>query len=222
MQIALGEGWVNLDTWPLEWVRNHNALPIFQVRKIYFPLYLEIQNGINCPGNTSLTPVLLPIISLTLSKWFKIYFLKIKLSVWFPEVICFPERTSESLLLLWSEEDISTKLITSSCPTVGSVLLVTKIMIWSVPLNVLWKGMSAMHFPLSLPGNSLIHPICNVSFTHWLSSFSSKWESNTVVLVISRIFKENFFFANSKCSVIFKVTQTVKEPLLCHFLNQGS
>ena len=68
MQIALGEGWVNLDICPLEWVRNHNALPIFQVRKIYFPLHLEIQNGINCPAHTSPAPVLFHIVSLTLRK----------------------------------------------------------------------------------------------------------------------------------------------------------
>ena len=190
MQIALGEGWVNLDIWPLEWVRNHNTLPIFQVKKIYFPLHLEIQNGINCQGHTSPNPVLLSIVSLTLSKWFKIYFPKIKLSGLFPQVNWFPERTIESVLLLWSKENIRTKVITSSCPTVGSVLLVTKSMIWSVPLNVLWKGRSALHFPLSLPRHSLIHPICNVSFTHWLRSFSGKWESKTVVLVISRNFKE--------------------------------
>ena len=112
MQIALGEGWVNLDICPLERVRNHNTLPIFQVRKIYFPLHLEIQNGINCPGHTSPAPVLFHTVSLTLRKWFKFYFLKVKLSVWFQEVKWFPERTLESLLLLWSEEDISTKLIT--------------------------------------------------------------------------------------------------------------
>ena len=195
MQTPLGEGWVNLDIWPLEWVRNHNTVPIFQVKKIYFPLHLEIQNGINCPGHTSPThPVLLPIVSLTLSKWFKIYFPEIKLSVLFPQVGWFPERTIESLLLLWSEENISTKVITPSCPTVGSVLLVTKSMIWSVPLNVLWKGMSALHFPLSLPRHSLVHQIHNVSFTHWLSSFSGKWENNTVVLVKPRIFKEKKFF----------------------------
>ena len=134
MHIALGEGWVNLDIWPLEWVRNHNTLPIFQVRRMYFPFYSEIQNGIKCPGHTSPTAVLLPNVSLTLSKWFKVYFLKVKLSVWFHEVKWFPERTLESLLLLWSEEDISTKLITPSCPTVGSVLLVTKRMIWALPL----------------------------------------------------------------------------------------
>ena len=59
MRMVLGEGWVNLDTWPLEWVRNHNTLHIFQVRKIYLPLHLEIQNGINCPGHTSPTLELL-------------------------------------------------------------------------------------------------------------------------------------------------------------------
>ena len=52
MPIVLGESWMNLDIWPLQWVRYHNTLPIFQVRNTYFPLYLEIQNGINCPGYT--------------------------------------------------------------------------------------------------------------------------------------------------------------------------
>ena len=41
-------------------VRYHNTLPIFQVRNIYFPLYLEIQNGIKCAGHTPPTLVLLP------------------------------------------------------------------------------------------------------------------------------------------------------------------
>ena len=34
--------------------------------------------------------------------------------------------------------------------------------------------------------------------------------------------KEEKYFANSKFLVIFKVTQTVKEPVLTHFLKQGS
>ena len=149
----------------------------FRSGRFIFHSILRSKNGINCAGHTSPTPVLLPIFSLTLSKWFKIYFLKVKLSVRFHEVKWFPKRTLERILLLWSEEDISTKLITSSFPTVGSVLLVTKSTIWPVPLNVLWKGMSAKHFHLSLPRHSLIHPICNVSFTHWFSFFSGKWES---------------------------------------------
>ena len=189
MQIALGEGWVNLDICPLGWLRNHNTLPICQVRRIYFPLHLEIHNGINCPGHISPTSVLLPIVSLTLSKWYEINFIKVKLSVWFHELKWFPERTLESPLLLWSEEDISTKLITS-CSRANSVLLVNKDMIWAVPLNMLQKAMSAIHFHLSLWRHPFTHPICNVPFTHWLSYFSGKWESKTVVLVISRIFKE--------------------------------
>ena len=111
-------------------------------------------------------------------------------------------------------------LITSSCPTVGSVLLVTNSMIWSVPLNVFWKGMSAMLFHLYLWRHPLIHPICKVPFTYCLSYFLGKWKSKTVVLVISSILKGKKI-PNSKCLAIFKVTQTVQKSVLCHFSQPG-
>lgn len=79
--------------------------------------------------------------------------------------------------------------------------------------------MSAMHFHLSFE-DTLYPSTCNVPFTHWLNYFSGKWESKTVVLVIARIFKEKNF-VNSKCLVVFKVTQTVKESVLCHFSQPG-
>ena len=132
--------------------------------------------------------------------------------MWFHEVKWFPERTLESLLLLWSEEDISTKLITPLCPRAGSVLI-TKSMIWPVPLNVVSKGISATHFHLSLWRHPFIHPTCNVSFTHWLSCFSGKRESNTVVLVISRILKEkaNFLTLHTLVAQLVKNLPTVWE-----------
>ena len=111
---------------------------------------------------------------------------------------------------------ISTKLITPSCPRAGSVLI-TKSMIWPVPLNMPWKGMSATHFHLSLWRHPFTHPICNVSFTHWLSCFSGNWESKTVVLVISRILKEKKFPNSKDLKVSFKVTPTDKVSVLRHF-----
>ena len=46
-----------------------------------------------------------------------------------------------------------------------------------MPLEVLRKICHQMNFHLSLPKHFLTHLICNVSFTHWLSYFSGKWES---------------------------------------------
>ena len=56
---------------------------------------------------------------------------------------------------------------------------------------------SSPSLPFQMP---FIHQICDISFTHWLSCFSGKQESKTVVLIISRILKEKKKFPNSTSS----------------------
>lgn len=120
-----------------------------------------------------------------------ILFLEVNLSVWFHIVEGFPKRPlgKPPISLRWGSHQHKL-FINSSCHMVGSVLLITKMRICSVPLKLLWRRHVRSPLPSPPLQTPFIHRICDISFTHRLSCFLGKQKSKTVVVIFSRILKD--------------------------------
>ena len=133
------------------------------------------------------------IVSLTLRRWFKFNFWKVKFSVWFSIIKWFSKRTLKTLPFLWAVEHVSTKHVYHlllPCSRRPVPLITNRRICSNAPLSSSEEGMAGVHSHHSSSRQPFTLLICSVSFTLWLNCFSGKQESMALVPVISRILRE--------------------------------